>query len=157
MSAARRVALVVGLALVGAGCDAIVGEPPEDDTVEPPPEEPPADELEAQLREQGREQAPYMIREGEAMRGEGTRDFSRVLHTGWCYKVIGRGGEGVNDLDVRVYDPNDVLLQRDTSQDPTPLVGRMRPICPPASGTYRIELRVVDGEGEYAAQLYRSI
>lgn len=157
MRTARRLVFSVMLVLASAGCDAIIGEPPEDDTVEPPPEEPPADELEARLREQGREDAPYMVREGDAMRGEGTRDFSRVLHPGWCYKVVGFGAEGISDLDVRVYDPNGVLLQRDTTQSPTPLVGRMRPICPPESGTYRIELRVIEGEGEYAAQLYRSI
>lgn len=153
----RAALLALGL-LLATGCDAIIGEPPQDDEVEPPPEEPPADELEARLRERGREVAPYMIREQGAMRGEDeTADFSRVLHPGWCYKVVALGAEGIEDLDLRVYDPNNVLLQRDTTRDRQPYVGQMRPICPPESGTYRIEVRVVSGRGQYAAQLYRSI
>jgi hypothetical protein len=102
-----------------------------------------------------------MIRDGDPLRGEGeagtARDYSHVMHPGWCYKVLGLGGEGVEDLDVRIYDPNDVLLQRDTTEDPRPLLGRMRPICPPESGTYRIEARVAEGRGEFAVQVYRSI
>jgi hypothetical protein len=161
---ARASLALLGLALsslLASGCDSLVGEPPVDEPVEAPPETPPADELEARLRARGEEVAPYMVREGEAMRGEapagGARDFSRVLHPGWCYKVVGLGGEGVQDLDVRVYDPNSVLLQRDTTQDPEPHLGQMRPICPAESGTYRLEVRVSEGEGAFAVQLYRSI
>ncbi|HJL17734.1 MAG TPA: hypothetical protein RMH99_18865 [Sandaracinaceae bacterium LLY-WYZ-13_1] len=150
----------LALALAG-GCDWLHGEPPPDEEVETPPEEPPADALEASLRELGEERAPYMIRDGSPMRGEGAagsaRDFAHVMHPGWCYKLLGLGGEGVEDLDVRIYDPNDVLLQRDTTQDRRPLLGRMRPICPPESGTYRVEARVVEGEGPFIVQVYRSI
>lgn len=156
-----RYALLVLTMSCLAGCDALIGTPPEDDEVTPPPETPPADALEAELRERGRELAPYMIREDDAMRGEitegGARDFSRVLYTGWCYKVIGLGGEGVEDLDVRVYDPNQALLQRDTTQDRQPYIGQMRPICPAEPGAYRVEVRGAAGAGPFAIQLYRSI
>ena len=158
----RAGAALLALALGLGGCGDLFGEPPPpEETEAPPPEEPPADELEASLRELGRERAPYMIREGDPMRGEGpartARDFSQVVYTGYCYKLIGLGAEGIEDLDLRVYDHNGVLRQRDTTQDPRPYIGQMRPICPTESGTYRIEVRIVAGEGEFVAQLYRSI
>lgn len=153
------VALLLTLPLVG--CDFILGPAPRDEEVVPPTVEPPADELEARLRARGEEVAPYMVLEGSAMRGEaeqgGARDFSRMVHPGWCYKVIGLGGEGIEDLDLRVYDMNEVLLQRDTTRDPQPYIGQMRPICPGVSASYRIEVRVISGSGAFAAQLYRSI
>ncbi|MGE3628342.1 MAG: hypothetical protein AB7P00_00410 [Sandaracinaceae bacterium] len=161
MRIAAGLALAASLALLAAGCDAIIGEPPPNDEVTPPPETPPADELEAALRARGADVASFMIREGEALRGEGdagsSRDFTAVMHPGWCYKVVALGEGSIEDLDLRVYDPGNVLLQRDTTQDRQPHVGQMRPICPATSGAYRIELRVVRGRGQYAAQLYRSI
>ena len=143
------------------GCDFIFGDAPADEDPMAVEDTPPADELEAALRERAREVAPYMIRAGEAMRGDaergGARDFSEVLHPGWCYKVIALGDEGVEDLDIRVYNGNDVLIQRDTTRDPRPYIGQMRPICPGESATYRIEVRVVTGSGAFVAQVYRSI
>ncbi|MCB9593532.1 MAG: hypothetical protein H6719_12430 [Sandaracinaceae bacterium] len=154
--------VAVGLvALALFGCDAAAPSR-DDDVIEgAPPVPEPADALEARLRELGRERAPYMILDeastrGEAARGD-VRDVSHVLHPGWCYKILGAGGEGVEDLDLRIYDPNDVLLQRDTTRDPDPYIGQMRPICPSESGTYRIQIRMVEGAGAYVVQVYRSI
>ena len=156
-----RLRFLVLFGLLLGGCDAIVGEAPPDDDVPQEPETPPADELEARLRARGQEVAPWMIRDGEALRGEadegGARDYSHAMHPGWCYKVVGLGGEGVEDLDLRVYDPNQVLIQRDTTRDAQPYLGQMRPICPGSSGTFRIEARVVTGAGPFAVQVYRSI
>ncbi|MEQ8453628.1 MAG: hypothetical protein RLO52_04525 [Sandaracinaceae bacterium] len=156
-----RLRFLVLFGLLLGGCDAIVGEAPPDDDVPQEPETPPADELEARLRARGQEVAPWMIRDGEALRGEadegGARDYSHAMHPGWCYKVVGLGGEGVEDLDLRVYDPNQVLIQRDTTRDAQPYLGQMRPICPGSSGTFRIEVRVVTGAGPFAVQVYRSI
>ncbi|HBQ19875.1 MAG: hypothetical protein RLP09_46405 [Sandaracinaceae bacterium] len=156
-----RLRFLVLFGLLLGGCDAIVGEAPPDDEVPQEPETPPADELEARLRARGQEVAPWMIRDGEALRGEadegGARDYSHAMHPGWCYKVVGLGGEGIEDLDLRVYDPNQVLIQRDTTRDAQPYLGQMRPICPGSSGTFRIEVRVVMGSGPFAVQVYRSI
>ncbi|MBX3268853.1 MAG: hypothetical protein KF729_01245 [Sandaracinaceae bacterium] len=150
-------ALAAALALLG--CDALPG--PGTPTVEAPAPPPPADPLEARLRELGRERAAFMVLDEAALRGEGAqgdlRDYSHVMHPGWCYKVLGLGGEGVVDLDLRVYDPNDVLLQRDTTRDAEPQIGQMRPICPGVSGTYRIQVRLVEGGGPFVVQVYRSI
>lgn len=156
-------ALVV--VLLGAvplvACDFILADAPRDQDIIQEPVTPPADELEARLRERGREVAPYMVLAGEAMRGEAeegdSRDFSQMVYHGWCYQLIALGGEGIEDLDMRIYDDNDVLLQRDTTRDAQPYIGRMRPICPAVSATYRIQIRVVSGSGQFVAQVYRSI
>ena len=132
----------------------------------PPPEpaqpaEPsPSDPLEAQVRTFATEIAPYMERMGDAWSGELTarssRDFSAFLRPGWCYKVVAAGGEGIDDLDLRVLDPNNVLLERDVRQDRRAVLGAERPICPIDNGTYRIEVRA-RGEGRFVVQMYQSI
>ena len=156
---AAALTLAVGATLLPA-CDGLPQR--EDEAVEVRnPAPPPADELEASLRELGRERAPYMLVHGPALRGEmqqgEVRDFSHVMLPGWCYKVLGIGGEGVEDLDLRLYTPNEALLQRDTTQDGQPYLGRMRPICPPRAGSFRIQVRMTAGSGPFVVQVYRSI
>lgn len=151
----RSAVLLFVLAL--AGCDAAPREP----DPPAPPEDPPADALEAELRERGKVVADWMTRDGDAKRGtveEGAaRDFSHVVHPGWCYKVVAVGGEGIEDLDLRVYDADSVLVERDTTEDPRPFLGSARPICPVESATYRIEVRAASGGGDFAVQVYRSL
>lgn len=134
--------------------------PPERER-EPSPEEPPADALEARLRERGNEVASIMMPSGEIKRGEvsegETRDHSHIMETGYCYEIDAVGGGELRDLDLRLYDPNDVLIQRDTSEDAEPLIGRDRQICPPSTGTYRIQVRAERGSGPYALQAYRTL
>lgn len=149
------IALVLSLSLFG--CDSLPHQP----DPPPPPEEPPADELEAQLRTRGEEIADWMMRNGDPMRGEltegGARDFSHLMQPGWCYKIVAVSGEGIEDLDLRLYDSDSVLVQRDTSQDPRPYIGLERPICPAEADTYRIEVRARTGSGQFAVQVYRSL
>jgi len=155
----RRPLLAAALALaLGGGCDALPSTG--DDEIPTPDVPPPADALEERLRALGDERAPFMILSEAAMRGEleegGAQDFSHVMHPGWCYKVLGLA-EGIEDLDIRVYDGNGVLLQRDTTRTPDPYIGRMRPICPVESATYRVEVRAVSGSGAFVVQVYRSV
>lgn len=147
-------ALLVVLAL--AGCESLPHQP----DPPPPPEPPPADELEARLRARGAEIADWMMRNGDPMRGEiaegGARDFSHLMQPGWCYKIVAVS-EGIEDLDLRLYDQGSVLVQRDTTQDAQPYIGLERPICPAEAGTYRIEVRARAGGGPFAVQVYRSL
>lgn len=153
----RRVLLASMLVLTA--CDA--GPPEPEAPPEQAHEDPPADALEAHLRERGREMAAWMMPNGEPRRGElrerGARDFTHLMQPGWCYKVVGVSGEGIQDLDLRVYDGHDVLVQRDTTQDPQPYVGVESPICPSEAASYRIEVRARSGSGEFALQVYRSL
>jgi hypothetical protein len=152
----------VGLALLSlfalAACESA---PPRAEEPAPTPEDPPADALEASLRERGEELAAWMMRNGPAMRGElaegGVRDFSHLMQPGWCYKILGLGGEGIEDLDLRLYDGGNALVQRDSTQDPRPHIGRERAVCPSEAATYRIEVRARRGSGPFAVQVYRSL
>lgn len=148
----------LALALVLVGCDATPHQP------DPPPEhhqDPPADALEARLRERGAELADWMIPNGDPMRGEiaegGSRDFSQLFQPGWCYKVVAVGGEGIEELDLLLYDGHSVLVERDTNRGAEPYLGLARPICPGVNAMYRIEVRAVEGGGEIGLQVYRSL
>lgn len=137
--------------------------PPADEPlpVVPLPESlpPPADALEARLRERGPTEAPLLVPDGPAFRatlGEGERgSFTAVLRGGVCYKVLGGAEEGVTDLDVLVYDPHNVLVQRDTSRARELVLGAERGLCPSDSGLWRFEVVAAGGAGAVIAQLWR--
>ena len=119
----------------------------------------PTTPLEARLRERGPVDAPTLVpfsapyianyAEGES------RSFNAVFRGGGiCYKILGQGGEGVTDVDLLVYSPDNVLQQRDNSADAEPVVGSRRPICPSDPGVWRIAVTSVAGAGEIAAQVW---
>lgn len=147
------------VALPAAGCEIEPYEEPRqiDDPLELPP---PADALEAAIRERAPNEAMLMIPHEPVVRGElpegQRRDFTSVLRAGLCYKVLAQGGPGVQDLDVVVYSPENVLLQRDATESDRPVIGTRRAICPAETGLYRVEIRMARGGGTYAAQLWVS-
>ncbi|MDQ3037787.1 MAG: hypothetical protein M3Y87_35665 [Myxococcota bacterium] len=157
----RRLAIAaaLGACVVATGCDSEPYVEPRqiDDAPDLPP---PADALEAAIRERAPSEAMLMIPSEDVVRGElaegERRDFTTVLRAGLCYKVLGQGGPGVRDLDLIVYDQNGVLLQRDATQDERPVIGVQRAICPQEPGLYRVEVRAVTGGGTYAAQIWVS-
>lgn len=119
----------------------------------------PTTPLEARLRERGPIDAPTLVpfsapyiatyEEGEH------RSFTAVLRGGGiCYKILGQGGEGVSDVDLLIYGPDNVLQQRDNSTTAEPVVGSPRPMCPGNPGVWRIEVVAARGAGEIAAQVW---
>jgi len=46
--------------------------------------------------------------------------FQRKLYSSNVYKIIGVGGQGIKDLDIKIYDSNGNLLAKDTSEDNFP-------------------------------------
>jgi hypothetical protein len=148
----------VRAALLCLVCSACGTDEPREETSPLPP---PADALEARLRERYEEVSVIMMQHGDIVRGEvaqgDARDHSHVMETGYCYEVDVVGSESIEDLDLRLYDANDVLLQRDTTQDREPMIGRDRQICPYENGTYRISVRAVRGGGPYALQVFRTL
>lgn len=86
---------------------------------------------------------------------EGThRDVQVVLEPGRCYRILGVGGPGVEDLDLILFDSNGLLKLQDTAQDPRPVVGLVPPLCPESAGVYRLRVRSHRGAGSYVAQLF---
>lgn len=70
------------------------------------------------------------------------------LSAGTCYAVVAAGDAGVRDLDLRLVDRAGAEISRDTATDPRALLR----VCPAASGTFRLEVRMFDGAGRWAAR-----
>jgi hypothetical protein len=80
-----------------------------------------------------------------------TYTASRQLYDVNDYVIMGIGGVGVKDMDMKLYDENDNLIDKDESEDNVPLLQ----VTPKADGKYYIKTTVaslesdVDQEGEY--------
>jgi len=84
-----------------------------------------------------------------------TSDFQAVLAPGRCYRIIGVGGPGMQDLDLYLYDLNGAELQHDTATDNFPVLGLgSSAICPQVAGSYRVRALAYQGGGEFAVQLF---
>ncbi len=104
--------------------------------------------------------AQALVVDGPLLQGElrqgAHRDFLLVLRGGSCYRVLGAAGEGVEDLDLLLYDPNGVEVQQDPQQDRFPVLGLQSELCPPVSGAYRLQTLMYRGAGPYALRVYRT-
>ena len=83
-----------------------------------------------------------------------TQNYSVPLQTGHCYKIIGVGGVGVTDLDLKLYDPTNNQVDADVATDNFPVIGLQRPLCPTVPGQYRLEVVMYAGMGEYGVQVF---
>lgn len=76
---------------------------------------------------------------------------SRSLYSGNDYIIIGVGGHGVADLDLKLYDSDGNLIAKDTSTDNIPTIT----VSPSRSATYIVETDIYsigvteDPDGEY--------
>lgn len=84
----------------------------------------------------------------------GTQNYSVPLQAGHCYKIIGVGGVGVQDLDLKLYDPANTAVDQDVATDNFPVIGLQRPLCPTTAGAYRLEVVMYTGQGEYGVQVF---
>lgn len=101
-----------------------------------------------------------LLAEGATILGDlpqgGHSDHLTVLRGTFCYRVLGVGGDGVEDLDLILYDPNGVQLQQDPAQDRFPVLGIGAEICPVVAGAYRIQVQMYKGSGAFAVAVYRT-
>ncbi len=84
----------------------------------------------------------------------GTQNYSVPLQAGHCYKIIGVGGVGVQDLDLKLFDPANSQVDQDIATDNFPVIGLQRPLCPSVAGQYRLEVVMYTGQGEYGVQVF---
>lgn len=152
---------LAALVLLGAlslGLGGCGGESEPAPEVVAPPRPPPVDELEVAMRAREETEAyaltpyaePYRV---SLARGE-RQSFSTALREGFCYKLLVEGGPASEEIDLFLYDPNGVLSQLDAREGNDPVLGTERPICPFEPGLYRVEVRMVRGEGPLLAQWY---
>lgn len=90
---------------------------------------------------------------GELEEGQ-RRDQLVVMRYSRCYRVIAVGGPEVEDLDLVLYDDDNVQVQRDFGEDPYPVLGLRSEICPRGHGAYRVQVGMFKGRGEYLARAY---
>lgn len=104
--------------------------------------------------------AAGMVAIGKPITGklaQGARsDHLLVLESGRCYRIVGVGGDGVQDMDLFLYDPQGVQSNLDASQDRYPVLGTQTEICPSSSGAYRLQVQMYQGGGEFAIGVYRT-
>ncbi|MDH5493007.1 MAG: hypothetical protein OEY14_13720 [Myxococcales bacterium] len=152
----RRYSSAALLLLLSLGCEAKPAPAPA-----PPPERGPeyAIPLGEELFARFLEKAHRMEPEGEIRRGaleEGRRDTLQLILTGvYCYKILALGGEGVEELDLILYDGENVPLLRDREEDRRPTLGIDEPICPFEPGTFRLDIQMARGSGNYVLRVYK--
>ena len=120
----------------------------------------PADACEANIRPRALEGAVGMSPE-ETLRGElaqgATSEHMLILRRGACYRIFADAPDGVTDVDLLLYSPEGVLLQRAASGSASPALGLERPVCPSGvSGSYRLSVHMNAGAGAYCVQVWTS-
>jgi hypothetical protein len=118
------------------------------------------DELEAMLDYKAKVYANGLLAEdppslGELAEGE-RRDLLAVLKGGYCYRVLGVAGSGVQDMDLMLFDPDGMQTHQDPGQDPYPMLGLQAAICPATAGSFRIQVHMYKGGGRYAVRVFRT-
>jgi hypothetical protein len=91
------------------------------------------------------------LREGERS------DHLLVLRGGFCYRVLGVAGDGVEDLDLLLFDSNGVEAQQDPGQDRFPALGVQSAICPGSAGAFRLQVWMYKGSGAFIAGVYKTL
>ena len=81
--------------------------------------------------------------------GDGTEGFLGSIGVRWLI-------DGIEDLDLLLFDPNGVLAQQDPAQDRFPTLGVQTELCPPSSGAYRLQASLYKGDGAYVVRSYRT-
>ncbi len=71
--------------------------------------------------------------------------FTRTLYSGNDYKIVGIGGQGIEDLDIYVYNSDGELVGRDTQVDNIPIVK----FHVNSTQTYRIKVKFYSAEDDW--------
>ncbi len=100
--------------------------------------------------------APVMPLTRGVLQTHSNQDYQVTITPGRCYKIIGVGGVGVTDLDLKLYDPNGTLVDQDIATDNYPVIGlnQQRPLCPQTGGSYRLRVEMYAGAGEFGVQVF---
>ncbi len=86
---------------------------------------------------------------------QGQSQFVTVsIAPGRCYRIIGVGGPGVQDLDLRMRDMSGNVIDQDVATDNFPVLGLNRQLCPSWTGTFQVEVIMYSGGGEIGVQAF---
>ncbi|MBL8604717.1 MAG: hypothetical protein JNK72_22515 [Myxococcales bacterium] len=86
---------------------------------------------------------------------QGQRQYVSVdAQPGRCYRIIGVGGEGVRDLDLRLLDMQGNVIDQDVATDNFPVLGLQRQLCLNWQGSFRVEVIMYSGGGTFGIQAF---
>ncbi len=86
---------------------------------------------------------------------QGAHQFVTVqAQAGRCYRVVGVGGPGVQDLDLRLRDMSGNVIDQDVATDNFPVLGLQRPLCLQYNGTFQVEVIMYAGGGQIGVQAF---
>ncbi len=74
-----------------------------------------------------------------------------ALSAGRCYAVAAVGGEGTEDLDMYVFDPQGTEVTREIGTDATPVITRL---CADATSVWSLRFNMYAGSGHFTWQLF---
>lgn len=87
--------------------------------------------------------------------GQGQTQFVTVTASpGRCYRIIGVGGVGVRDLDLRLRDQGGNVIDQDVATDNFPVLGLQRQLCLNWAGSFQVEIMMYSGGGEFGVQAF---
>jgi hypothetical protein len=95
---------------------------------------------------------------GQLRHGE-RRTVVAAVVGGHCYRIIGVGGAGVEDLDLYLRDLTGNVIDQDRAPDNFPVIGLDRQLCLPqgmGNQSAQLEIRMARGEGEIGVQVFGS-
>jgi hypothetical protein len=94
-----------------------------------------------------------------ALRHGERRTVVAAVVGGHCYRIIGVGGAGVQDLDLYLRDLTGNVIDQDRAPDNFPVIGLDRQLCLPqgmGNQSAQLEIRMARGEGEIGVQVFGS-
>ena len=159
----RTWSIAVALLITATACGSDETTPPPPAVPTPPTlpaEPPPTDPLEIELARRVEQFAANMDPATPAFHGSlatsASQDFAAVLQPGRCFRIVAVGGTGVEDLDLFLFDENGVQVQQDTATDAYPVLGLAHPVCPAQAGTYRVQVKMFAGSGDFVVRVLQS-
>jgi hypothetical protein len=107
-------------------------------------------EVTALLEAEGYAPSPdYTPEKGRLARQGATATHDLQLQGGQCYSLLAVGGDGVNNLDLTLFDGNR-SVGTDGTLNAFPSVRH----CPERTGRYRLRIQASQGSGEYFYQVF---
>jgi hypothetical protein len=121
----------------------------------PPVTATPSPQVEADVTSQATTAAPGAQMVGQLYRGVAMKkgefsDFHVELESGKCYYFSGAGDDGVAQLGLYLWDPANHRTTSDRSKGHTSFIQ----YCATATGTFKVEEKVLAGAGHYAFAIY---
>lgn len=90
------------------------------------------------------------VYQGVAYEEDDEQEWPLTLEVGKCYWFSGAGDQGVEELSLYLFDPDDDKVASDTNDAPRTIMAH----CPERSGMFKIRAKVREGRGHFHVGVY---